>query len=61
MDAGQRPLRGPDLAAVDLGNESKQAVRGGGDVGGEGGDGSGQGVVLHGGEIARESRLRNRH
>ena len=49
--AGQRPLRAPDLAAVELGDEGKQPVRGGVDMGGEGGDGGGQGVVVHGGEI----------
>ena len=47
----QRPLGGPDLAAVELGDEGKQPVRGGMDVGGEGGDGGGQRVVVHGGEI----------
>ena len=61
VGAGQRPLRGPDLAAVELGDEDEEPVRGGVDVGGEGGDSGGQGVVVHGGEIARESQLRNRH
>ena len=51
VGAGQRPLRAPDLAAVELGDEGKQPVRGGMDMGGEGGDGGGQGVVVHGGEI----------
>ena len=51
VGAGQRPLVSPDLAAVELGNEGKKAVCGGVDVGGEGGDGGGKGVVVHGGEI----------
>ena len=51
VGAGQRPLGGPDLAAVELGDEGKEAVRGGMNVGGEGGDGGGERVVVHGGEI----------
>ena len=51
VGAGQRPLGGPDLAAVELGDEGEKPVRGGMDVGGEGGDGSGESVVVHGGEI----------
>ena len=49
--AGQRPLRSPDLAPVELGDEDEEAVRGGVDVGGEGGDGGGESVVVHGGEF----------
>ena len=58
VGAGQRPLSGPDLAAVELGNEDEKAVGGGMDVGGEGGDGSGERVVVHGGEFVREDRIR---
>ena len=55
VGAGQRPLGGPDLAAVELGDEGKEAVGGGVNVGGEGGDGSGKGVVVHRGEIVRQN------
>ena len=51
MGAGQRPLVGPDLAAVELGDEGEEAPGGGVDVGGKGGDGDGEGIVVHGGEI----------
>ena len=57
MSAGQRPLSGPDLAAVELGDEDEEPVGGGVDVGGEGGDGGGERVVVHGGEIVREVRM----
>ena len=61
VGARQRPLGGPDFAAVELGDEGKQPVRGGVDVGGEGGDGSGQGVVVHGGEVIRGEGVCNSH
>ena len=51
VGTGQRPLGGPDLAAVELGDEGKQPVGGGVDVGGKGGDGDGEGIVVHRGEI----------
>ena len=61
VGARQRPLSGPDLAAVELGDEGEEPVRGGMDVGGEGGDGSGEGVVVHGGEIIRRDGMRSSH
>ena len=61
VGTGQRPLSGPDLAAVELGDEDEKAVGGGMDVGGEGGDGSSEGVVVHGGEFVREDRVGSRH
>ena len=51
VGAGQRPLGGPDLAAVELGDEGEEAVGSGVDMGGESGDGSGKGIVVHGCEI----------
>ena len=51
MGARKRPLVGPDLAAVELGDEGEEAEGGGVDVGGKGGDGDGEGIVVHGGEI----------
>ena len=61
VGAGQRPLRGPDLAAVELGDEDKQPVRGGMDVGGKGRDGSGESVVVHGAEIVRRNGMQVGH
>ena len=61
VGARQRPLCGPDLAAVQFGDEDEKAVGGGMDVGGEGGDGSGEGVVVHGGEIVRKEKRGSRH
>ena len=61
VGARQRPLRGPDLAAVELGDEGEEAVCGGMDVGGEGGDGSGEGVVVHCGEVIRGEAVCNSH
>ena len=61
MGAGQRTLSGPDLAAVELGDEGEQPVRGGVDVGGEGGDGGGEGVVVHGGEFISGDRVNGSH
>ena len=61
MGAGQRPLRGPDLAAVELGDKGEESVRGGMDVGGEGGDGSGKNVVVHGGEIVGGEGVNGSH
>ena len=61
VGAGQRPLGGPDLAAVELGDEDQQPVRGGVDVGGEGGDGGGERVVVHGGEIVGGGGMKNSH
>ena len=61
VGAGQRPLGGPDLAAVELRDEGEQTIRGGMDVGGEGGDGGGKGVVLHGGEIVRYDGIWSGH
>ena len=55
MGAGQRPLRGPHLAAVELGDEGEETVRRSMDVGGEGGDGGSQSVVVHGGEVVCQS------
>ena len=45
VGAGHRPLGGPDLAAVELGDEDEEPIRGGVNVGGEGGDGSSERVV----------------
>ena len=42
VGARQRPLRGPDLAAVEFGDEDEEAPGGGMDVGGESGDGGGE-------------------
>ena len=61
VGAGHRPLGGPDLAAVELGDEDEEPIRGGVNVGGEGGDGSSERVVVHGGEIVGEDRMRSRH
>ena len=61
MGAGQRPLRGPDFAAVEFLNEGEQPVGGGIDVSGEGGDGGGEGAVVHGGEIVGDGRRKSRH
>ena len=61
VGAGQRPLGGPDLAAVELGDEDEQAVRGSVDVGGEGGDGGGEGVVVHGGEFIHGNGVQGGH
>ena len=61
MGARQRSLRGPDFAAVELADEGKQPVRGGMDVGGESGDGGGQGVVVHGGEIVGGDGVKGDH
>ena len=61
VSAGQCPLRGPDFAAVELGDEGEKAVRGGVDVGGESGDGSGEDVVVHGGEIIVDERVESSH
>ena len=61
VGARQRPLSGPDLAAVELGDEDKQPVRGGMDVGGEGGDRGGEGVVVHGGEIVGGDGVKGGH
>ena len=61
VGARQRPLRGPDLTAVELGDENEEAVRGGVDVGGEGGDGGGKGVVVHRGEIVRRKGMQDGH
>ena len=46
---------------VELGDECKQPVRGGMDVGGEGGDGSGKSVVVHGAEIVRRNGMQGGH
>ena len=61
VGARQRPLRGPDIPAVEFGDEGEQPVRGGMDVGGEGGDGSGEGVVVHCGEVIRGEAVCNSH
>ena len=61
MGAGQRPLVGPDLATVELGDEGEEAVRGSMDVGGEGGDGGGERVVVHDGEIVGEYVVNGDH
>ena len=61
VGAGHRALSGPDLAAVELGDEGEKAVRRSMDVGGESGDGGGKRVVVHGGEIVGEDRMRSRH
>ena len=53
VSAGQRPLGGPHFAAVELGDEDEESIRGGVDVGGKRGDGGGEGVVVHGGKIIR--------
>ena len=61
VGARQRPLGGPDLAAVELGDEGEESVGGGVNVGGESGDGSSERVVVHGGEIVLEDRLGSLH
>ena len=61
MGAGQRTLGGPDFTPVKLGDEHEEAVRGGVNVGGEGGDGCGERVVVHGGEIIGDGRLERSH
>ena len=61
VGAGQRSLRSPDFAAVELGDEDEEPVGGGMDVGGKGRDGGGKRVVVHGGEIAGEDRTRSSH
>ena len=61
VGTGHRPLRGPDLAAVELGDEGEEPVGGGVDVGGEGGDGGSERVVVHGGEIVRGDNIRSNH
>ena len=61
VGAGQRPLGGPYFAAVELGDEGEKAPGGGMDVGGEGGDGSGEGIVVHGGEIIGWDSLNGGH
>ena len=61
MSARQRPLRGPDFAAVELGDEGEKAVRGGVDVGGKCGDGGGEGVVVHGGKVIRRKGVQVGH
>ena len=61
MSAGQRPLSGPDLASVELGDECEETPGGGVDVSGEGGDGGGERVVVHGGEIVCRSGMQIGH
>ena len=61
VGARQRPLRSPELAAVELGDEDKETPSGGVDVGGEGGDGGGESVVVHGGKVVREGSMGNGH
>ena len=61
VGARQRPLGSPDLTAVELSNEDKQPVRGCIDVGGESGDGGGEGVVAHGGEIVGGDGVKGGH
>ena len=61
MSAGQRPLSGPDLASVELGDECEETPGGGMDVSGEGGDGGGERVVVHGGEIVRRNGMQIGH
>ena len=46
VGAGQRPLGGPDLSAVELRDEGEESGGGGVDVSGEGGDGGGECVVV---------------
>ena len=68
VGAGEGALGGPDLAAVELGDEGEEAVGGGVDVGGEGGDGGGERIVIHACGVVRiggerrchGSRIRNR-
>ena len=55
------PCAAQTLAAVELGDEDKQPVRGGMDMGGESGDGGGQGVVVYGGEVIRGEGVCNSH
>ena len=61
VGTGQRPLCSPDLAAVELGNEDEKAVGGSVNVGSEGGDGGGECVVVHGGEIVRYDGIWSGH
>ena len=61
VGAGQRPLGGPDLAAVELGDECEEAPGGGMDVSGEGGDGGGERIVGHGGKIVRGNGMQDGH
>ena len=51
----------PDLAAVELGDEDQKAPRGGVDVGGVGGDGGGESVVVHGGEFVGGDGMNGDH
>ena len=51
----------PCAAQVELGCEGEKAVGGGVDMCGESGDGGGERVVVHGGEIVRENRMGSRH
>ena len=55
------PCAAQTSLAVELSDEDKEPVRGGMDVGGEGGDGGGEGVVVHGGEIVGEIRVEGSH
>ena len=61
MGAGQRTLGGPDFTSVKFGDEHEEAVRGSVDVGGEGGNGGGERVVVHGGEIIGDGRVESCH
>ena len=61
VGAGQRPLRGPDLAAIELGDEGEEAEGGSVEVGGEGGDGGGESVVVHGGKIVSRDKMNGCH
>ena len=54
-------MGGPDFTPVKLGDEHEEAVRGGVDVGSEGGDGGGERVVVHGGEIIGDGRVESSH
>ena len=59
--AGHRPLGGPDLPTIELGDEGEEPVGGGVDVGGKGGDGGSESVVVHGGKIVDGDGMKSSH
>lgn len=61
VGAGEGALGGPDLTVVELGDEDEEAVGGGVDVGGEGGDGGGECVVVHACRVVRIDGERRYH
>ena len=61
MPQAQLSQWGPHLAAIELGDEGEKSVCGGMDVSGEGGDGGGESVVVHGVEIVRQNGMQVGH